>query len=134
MNKGFSNSVLTTSQPSSRAQGSISPLKQQGEVCNEIIPLATDGLTVDALLAQLMGEDGPNFEGENNLLPTLDGSLNDANQAVSSDGMICKDFILAKLQVGVSWCAIIPSYSLSLPSVCCFTPCLSISMFSRPVT
>jgi len=91
MNKGFSNSVLTTSQPSSRAQGSISPLKQQGEVCNEIITLATDGLTVDALLAQLMGEDGPNVNG--------------AHPAVSSDGMICKDLILAKLQVGVSWCA-----------------------------
>jgi hypothetical protein len=89
MNNGSSFSVSTTSQPSSRAQGSISPLKQQGEVCNEIITLATDGWTVDALLAQLMGEDGPNVNG--------------AYQAVSSDGMICKDFILAKLQVGVSY-------------------------------
>ena len=78
----------------------------QGAACNEIMPLATDGLTVDALLTRLMKEDsveGVPSEANSSLLPASLGGYDSGsgilNDASSTDGMICTDFILAKLQV-----------------------------------
>ena len=87
------------------AQGSVS--SPQGAARNEIMPLATDGLTVHALLTRLMKEDsveGVPSEANSSLLPASLGGYDSGsgilNDASSTDGMICTDFVLAKLQVG----------------------------------
>jgi len=90
-------------QSSSMAQGSMS--SSQGEARNEIMPLATDGLTVDALLTWLMKEDsveGVPSEENSSLLPASLGGYDSGpgimNDACSTDGMICTDLVLSKLQ------------------------------------